>query len=62
MFCSLEVSYIGYIISSEGVRFDFKKIEVIIKMFLLEDKKGVEWLLGIINYLVKFILNMFKVI
>lgn len=42
MFCSLEVSYIGYIISSEGVRFDFKKIEVIIKMFLLEDKKGVE--------------------
>lgn len=42
MFPSPEVSYIGHIISSEGVRPDPKKIEAITKMPPPEDKKGVE--------------------
>lgn len=50
MFRSPEVSYIGHIISSEGVRPDPKKIEAITKMPPPEDKKGVERLLGTINY------------
>nr|XP_034322405.1 uncharacterized protein K02A2.6-like [Crassostrea gigas] len=53
MFRSPEVSYIGHIISSEGVRPDPKKIEAITKMPPPEDKKGVERLLGTINYLAK---------
>lgn len=61
MFRSPEVSYIGHIISSEGVRPDPKKIEAITKMPPPEDKKGVERLLGTINYLAKFIPNMSKV-
>lgn len=64
MFRSPEVSYIGHIISSEGVRPDPKKIEAITKMpppEHAEDKKGVERLLWTINYLAKFIPNMSRV-
>lgn len=61
MFPSPEVSYIGHIISSEGVRPDPKKIEAITKMPPPEDKKGVERLLGTINYLAKFIPYMSRV-
>lgn len=61
MFCSPEVSYIGHIISIEGVRPDPKTIEAITKIPPPENKKGVERLLGTINYLAEFIPNMSRV-
>lgn len=31
----------GYLLSSDGLKFDFVKVEVVIKMFRLEDVEGV---------------------
>jgi hypothetical protein len=61
VFGSSEVSYIGHILSCDGIKPDPKKIEAITKMPPPEDKKGVERLLGTINYLAKFIPNMSRI-
>ena len=53
-----EVSYIGHILNSNGVQPDPEKVRAIQDMPPPTDKKGVERLLGTINYLAKFIPNM----
>ena len=53
-----EVSYIGHILNATGVKPDPSKVRAITNMPPPYDKKGVERLLGTINYLAKFIPNM----
>jgi len=57
-FSILQVSYIGHILNVNGVQPDPEKIRAIQDMSPPTDKKGVERLLGTINYLAKFIPNM----
>ncbi len=53
-----EVTYIGHTLNAKGVQPDSEKIRAIQDMPPPVDKKGVERLLGTINYLAKFIPNM----
>ena len=53
-----EVAYIGHILNAKGVQPDPDKIKAIRDMPAPQDKKGVERLLGTVNYLAKFIPNM----
>ncbi|CAC5407755.1 unnamed protein product [Mytilus coruscus] len=53
-----EVTYIGHTLSADGVRPDQEKIRAIKEMLAPTDKKGVQRLLGTINYLAKFVPNM----
>ena len=53
-----EVIYVGHKLTAEGVKPDEQKVEAIKRMPPPEDKKGIERLLGIVNYLAKFIPNM----
>ena len=53
-----KVTYIGHILNSKGVQPDPEKVRAIQDMPPPSDKKGVERLLGTINYLAKFIPNM----
>jgi len=53
-----QVLYIGHILNVNGVQQDPEKIGVMQDMPSPTNKKGVERLLGTINYLAKFILNM----
>ena len=53
-----EVTYIGHILNAKGVQPDPEKVRAIQDMPPPVDKKGVERLLGTINYLAKFIPNM----
>ena len=52
------MSYIGHILNAKGVQPDPEKVRAIQDMLPPVDKKGVERLLGTINYLAKFILSM----
>ena len=53
-----EVSYIGHILNSEGVKPDPEKVKAVKEMPPPTDKKGVERILDTIIYLAKFIPNM----
>ena len=53
-----EVTYIGHILNDKGIQPDPEKVRAIQDMPPPVDKKGVERLLGTINYLAKFIPNM----
>ncbi|KXJ22526.1 Transposon Tf2-9 polyprotein [Exaiptasia diaphana] len=53
-----EVTYIGHRLTKDGVKPDNSKIEAIVNMPAPQDKKGVQRLLGMINYLAKFIPNL----
>ena len=53
-----EVTYIGHKLSANGIRPDQEKVRAIKEMPPPIDKKGVERLLGTVNYLAKFIPNM----
>ncbi|XP_021368107.1 uncharacterized protein K02A2.6-like [Mizuhopecten yessoensis] len=57
-FRQTEVSYIGHRLTQQGVHPDPSKIEAVKDMPQPIDKKGVERLLGFVNYLSKFIPNM----
>ena len=57
-FSAPEVSYIGHILNADSVQPDPEKVRAIQEMPPPTDKKGVERLLGTINYLAKFIPNM----
>ena len=56
-----EVTYIGHKLSAKGVEPDAEKVRAIQDMPAPTDKKGVERLLGTINYLAKFIPNVSEV-
>ena len=59
--CEFGVSsllYLGHIISKEGIIADPSKIKAITEMPIPADKKGVQRLLGMVNYVGKFIPNL----
>ena len=53
-----EVTYLGHTISADGVAPDKEKVRAISEMPPPDDKKGVERLLGVVNYVRKFIPDM----
>ena len=53
-----EVTYIGHKLTQEGIKPDDEKVRAINDMPAPTDKKGVERLLGTVNYLGKFIPNL----
>ena len=53
-----EMTYLGHTISKDGINADANKIRAITEMPMSEDKKSVQRLLGMINYVGKFILNL----
>ena len=53
-----EVTYLGRVISVDGIKPDPEKIKDILDMPSLTDKTGVHRILGMINFLAKFIPNM----
>jgi hypothetical protein len=52
-----EVMYMGHRVCADGLKPDNKKIEAVIKMPCPEDKKGLQRLLGLVNYLASYIPN-----
>ena len=57
-----EVSFIGHIATSEGLQADPAKVEAIRNMPAPTDKAGVQRLLGLVQYLSKFLPNLTDVI
>ena len=57
-----QVTYLGHIIIAEGISPDKEKVRAIAEMPPPEDKKGVERLLGVFNYVGKFIPDMSTII
>ena len=53
-----EVTYIGHKLTKDGIKPDDNKVRAINEMPAPSDKKGVERLLGTVNYLGKFIPNL----
>ena len=53
-----EVKYVGHIISSEGIKVDPDKVNDILQMPRPDDKKGVERLIGTLNFLARYINNL----
>lgn len=49
-----EVSFMGHVISADGLKVDTSKIAAIMEMPKPTDKKGVQRLLGMVNYVQKF--------
>ena len=58
VFGATEVSYFGHVLSDKGVRPDPKKIAAIQEMEPPRNKKELETLLGMVNYLAKFTPNL----
>jgi hypothetical protein len=56
-----EVTYLGHKLTGEGVPPDQSKVEAIINMPAPQDKAGVQRLLGMVNYLAKFIPGMSEI-
>ncbi|XP_052751506.1 uncharacterized protein K02A2.6-like [Galleria mellonella] len=52
-----EVTYLGHVFDSKGMRPDYNKIKAIKEMQIPKDKKDLERFLGAVNYLSKFIPN-----
>ena len=52
-----EVNYMGHVIGVDGVKPDSSKVNDLLKLETPSDKKGIERLLGVVNYLTKFIPN-----
>ena len=50
-----EVPYMGHLLTTEGVKPDPKKVSAVAEMPAPTDKKGVQRLLGFVNYLAKFL-------
>ncbi|CAB3981992.1 retrotransposon-like family member retr-1 [Paramuricea clavata] len=57
-FKSREITYVGHKLTENGVKPDEVKVKAINEMEAPTDKKGVEKLLGTVNYLGKFIPNL----
>ena len=53
-----ELAYMGHLITAEGVKPDPAKLEAIVQMPQPDDKKEVQRLMGMINYLQKFARGM----
>lgn len=49
-----DITYLGEILSTEGVQPDPEKVQAIVEKPVPEDKKDLQRALGLINYLGKF--------
>ena len=52
------MSYIGHLLTCNGVKADPEKIEAIMKMPKPIDVNGIQRFLGLVNYLTKFLGNL----
>ena len=52
------MTFIGYLLSSEGVKPDPRKIDAIVNMETPIDVQGVQRLIGVVKYLSKFLTNL----
>ena len=57
-----EVSYIGHILTRDGLRVDPNKVEAIVKMPAPKDVNAVQRLLGTVNYLAKFVPHLSSIL
>ena len=57
-FKTTELVYLGHKLTVNGVEPDEEKIRSIMGLPVPEDKKGVQWLLGLVNYVGKFTPNV----
>ena len=57
-FCCSEVTFLGHVISAEGLKPDPAKVDAIQHMPAPTDRQGVRRILGTINYLQKFAPNL----
>ena len=53
-----QVTYLGHVINAQGISPDPERVRAITEMPPPQDKKGVERLLGVLNYVAKFIPDM----
>ena len=53
-----EVKFHGHVFSKDGLRTDPEKVRAIVEMLRPTDKAGVQRLLGMVNYVSKFIPNL----
>ena len=53
-----QVTFIGHLLSSEGVKPDPRKIDAIVNMETPVDVQGVQRLIGMAKYLSKFLTNL----
>ena len=60
-FRSTGVNYIGHKLTPDGIKPDPEKIEAIVNMPKPHDKKGVQRLLGMVNYVSKFMPSMSEI-
>ena len=57
----MEVTYLGHKLTATGVRLDPSKVDAVLNMPPESDKSGVQRLLGVVNYLVKFTPGMSEI-
>ena len=55
--CQQKAVFLGHVVSSEGIAMDPSKTEVIAKWPTPQNKKDVQWFLGLANYYRRFIRN-----
>ena len=53
-----EVKYMGHMFTADGLRADPDKIQAVLNMPAPEDRKGVQRILGLVNYLQRFAPNL----
>lgn len=56
-----QVSYLGHILTTEGLKPDPEKVKAVLDMPSPTDKPGLQRFLGMVNYLSKFIPNMSEI-
>ncbi|KAK3737375.1 hypothetical protein QZH41_002290 [Actinostola sp. cb2023] len=56
-----KILYIGHVLTTDGVKPDVSKLEAITSMPTPEDKHGIQRLLGMVNYVAKFLPNISEV-
>ena len=50
-FCSLQMEYLGFLLSAEGIRPDPRKVEAIMALKAPKNRKELRHLLGLVNYI-----------
>lgn len=53
-----EVRYVGHLITNSGIKVDPEKVRAIVDMPALKDVSGDERILGVVQYVAKFIPNL----
>ena len=50
-----EISFLGHLVTSDGLKIETEKVEAVLKMPKLENVGGVRRFCGFVNYLSKFL-------